>query len=378
LNWIAIINFLLIAGAIHGFIFNIVTYLFKKKFGPVILFLNLTVLFISLNNLQAWLIDSGYSSGVFFIKYMLIPWYLLVLPMFYSFLIHYLNIEDKFKTFLKQAIMILVFELLLRSALIACVWYFTSGPDTDLIHRYTSYEEIFNALFSLFIFLKAVHLVFGKEEAYRDILNYDDIKWIKLFLILGSAVFMLWMVAIVVFNTTDNQVAYYPLRLATSLLLYWIGYQGLFRYTIIQDRIMLRKSLASKYIEETTARKRQPHASTFINEKHNQTFGIVKNFLVEEQKFLDPLMSLEKLAEELTMSTSHLSKLINGYSGQNFPDFINELRVNQAKKLLSDPEFSRYTIVAIGLECGFNSKSTFYAAFRKFADQTPSEFRERH
>jgi len=73
-----------------------------------------------------------------------------------------------------------------------------------------------------------------------------------------------------------------------------------------------------------------------------------------------------------------LSKLINNYSEYNFSDYINSLRVAQAKALLKDDDFDNYTIVAIGLECGFNSRSTFYTAFKKFTDLTPSEYRKTH
>ena len=77
------------------------------------------------------------------------------------------------------------------------------------------------------------------------------------------------------------------------------------------------------------------------------------------------------------MSTSHISKVINTTSNFNFSDYINLLRVEQAKKLLSNSDFDRYTIVSVGLECGFNSKSTFYTAFKKFTNYTPTEFRAR-
>ena len=76
------------------------------------------------------------------------------------------------------------------------------------------------------------------------------------------------------------------------------------------------------------------------------------------------------------MGTSSLSKLINGNFEVNFSDYINQLRVEEARKALLNPEFNNYTIVAVGLECGFNSKSTFYTAFRKITGQTPSEFRK--
>ena len=56
-------------------------------------------------------------------------------------------------------------------------------------------------------------------------------------------------------------------------------------------------------------------------------------------------------------------------------DYINEFRVDHSKKLIRDPEFKNYTVVSMGLESGFNSKSTFYSAFKKFTNMTPVEFR---
>ena len=65
---VKIINFLLIAGVLQGFGFNLVTIFVKKKFDKVVIFLNLTVLFISLNNLQRWLIDNEFISDLFLIQ----------------------------------------------------------------------------------------------------------------------------------------------------------------------------------------------------------------------------------------------------------------------------------------------------------------------
>ncbi|QBA64235.1 helix-turn-helix domain-containing protein [Muriicola soli] len=378
MNWIAIINFLLIAGAIQGFIFFGVTFLLKKKIGPAILFLILTVLFISLNNLQAWLIDSGYSTGLFYLKHMLVPWYLLILPCFYSFLLYYLKVDEKLKSFINLALWILLAELVIRTILIAYVYYLEPSKDVSVIEGYTAMEEVINAIFSLIIFSKAIILVFKKTSLYSEILSFDDIKWIKAFLILGSAVFLLWIIAMVVFNSTGNETAYYPLRLATSFILYWIGYQGLFRYTIIQDRILLRKSFPQQLLTKELTKRGNDQKSDFVNEKHNKSFSELEELILTHQKYLDPLLSLEKLAAELAISPGHLSKLINVYSGQHFSDYINGYRIEQSKKLLSDSTFQPYTIVAIGLECGFNSKSTFYTAFKKFTGQTPSDFRAQY
>jgi YesN/AraC family two-component response regulator len=76
----------------------------------------------------------------------------------------------------------------------------------------------------------------------------------------------------------------------------------------------------------------------------------------------------------LDLKASTISQLVNQNTDYNFNDYINSYRVEETKKMLSDPEYSNYTIVAIGLEAGFNSKASFYRAFRKFEEMTPSEY----
>jgi AraC-like DNA-binding protein len=61
--------------------------------------------------------------------------------------------------------------------------------------------------------------------------------------------------------------------------------------------------------------------------------------------------------------------------GTGFNDLVNEARIAYAKALLSDPSSSGSTILDIAYEAGFNSKTTFYALFKKSEGLTPSEFR---
>ena len=87
---------------------------------------------------------------------------------------------------------------------------------------------------------------------------------------------------------------------------------------------------------------------------------------------------MEKTAEALELSQGHLSKIINTELGVGFKDYINALRVEEAKTYLLDKEFSNYTLVAIGLEAGFNSKSAFNSSFKKITGETPSQFKKTH
>lgn len=103
-------------------------------------------------------------------------------------------------------------------------------------------------------------------------------------------------------------------------------------------------------------------------------FKLVENCLTTDNYVLDPEISLKSLAEKLSVNRNTLSKAININGGMNFNDFINKTRVQEAKNRLLNVEYANYTIEAIGQSVGFNSKSAFYAAFKKHARTSPSTF----
>lgn len=378
MDFISIVNFLLIAGVVHGFVFNLITFLVNKKFDKVIVFLNLTVFFISLNNLQRWLIANGYASDIFLIKQLLIPWYLFILPMFYAFVIYFLRIEHKVNKYIKTTIVIFIIELIIRLYLISYVYYDVPNQDDTLIRNYTKAEDIFNLLYSIFLFVNSIIIIFRRHHLIAYILSYDDLNWLKWFIRFGVIVIGFWAMALSIYVQTDSQYAYKFLNLSSSILLYWIGYQGMYKYNVLKDRIVLRSSIETDkvLINAKSAEHHSGDGDEFFNEKHDNDFNKIQDHIIKNKLYLDPLLSMEAVASDLGMSKSYFSKLVNSYSDYNFSDYINSLRVAQAKKFLANDEFSEYTIVAIGLECGFNSKSTFYSAFKKFTAQTPTSYRD--
>lgn len=389
---ISLINFLLLAGVLQGFGFNLVTFGVKKKFNPTVVFLNLIVLSISLNNLQAWLRYKGYlevlvgwgifdehSAIRFFLNNFEVPWHIFIVPMFYAFTVHYFKIEDKVNKYIKPTIIIFISEVVVRLGIIIYDFNPYLEEDSTLITKWFFVENIINLGYSLFMFVNACLIIFKKHHLLNYIVSYDDLNWIKWFVRLGILNIGLWGLALLFHITTGQRTAYLPLNFCTSVLLYWLGYQGFYKYTVVSDRISLRSKLANDDIlTKSVSQNGSEECDDFFNEKHQADFNKVKGYIVKNKLFLNPLLSMESVASDLNMSKSYFSKLINSYSDYNFSDFINSLRVKQAKKFLSNDEFSEYTIVAIGLECGFNSKSTFYSAFKKFTSVTPTIYRSQY
>jgi YesN/AraC family two-component response regulator len=100
--------------------------------------------------------------------------------------------------------------------------------------------------------------------------------------------------------------------------------------------------------------------------------------LMEKKKiFLDPELTLETLAQKMSIHRNILSQLINGYCGTSFNDYINTYRVREATRILSD-SINKKTFLKmwrINADAGFNSKSTFYRVFKRQTGCTPFEYK---
>ncbi|WP_299888444.1 AraC family transcriptional regulator [uncultured Lacinutrix sp.] len=80
------------------------------------------------------------------------------------------------------------------------------------------------------------------------------------------------------------------------------------------------------------------------------------------------------VAKKIGITTHQLSQLLNDNLGKNFALYINEYRIEAAKKMLKND--TNLTLEAIGYECGFNSKSTFFTTFKKLTGKTPAQFKK--
>jgi len=94
----------------------------------------------------------------------------------------------------------------------------------------------------------------------------------------------------------------------------------------------------------------------------------------DEKAFADEELSLKDVAAELSVSLHQLSEVLNERVKKNFKTFVNEFRVEEAKKLLvEEPERS---VLSIGVAVGFNSNTTFCTVFAKMAGCAPGQYRK--
>ncbi len=96
----------------------------------------------------------------------------------------------------------------------------------------------------------------------------------------------------------------------------------------------------------------------------------------EKKLYLDCDLTLGELAEAADLSYHQTSQVINEQMNQRFFSFVNNYRIQLAKELLADPKTSKMAIVDLAMEVGFKSKSSFYDAFKKVTQLTPTQFKK--
>lgn len=98
------------------------------------------------------------------------------------------------------------------------------------------------------------------------------------------------------------------------------------------------------------------------------------DYMEHQRPYLDPNINLANLSHHVKVKPEYLSGVINSSLNQNFFDFINRYRVKEFKRRAITLQKANYSILGIAYECGFNSKASFYRAFKKFEKQSPSVF----
>ncbi len=140
-----------------------------------------------------------------------------------------------------------------------------------------------------------------------------------------------------------------------------------------QPEIFLTKeSLVKANPENNKIKYEKNLLSEEIKEEYKK---LLIKFMRTEKPYLDSTLCLDDIAQKISIPNHHLSQIINTSFKQNFFDFINTYRIEESKKLLSENDDHKKTILEVLYQSGFNSKSVFNSAFKKYTGITPTQFR---
>lgn len=253
----------------------------------------------------------------------------------------------------------------------------------EIIERGYNYFPYDVTLFSILdtvyyvicILISAILLQRYKKQVSDFYSDYDrrNHDWIKFILIANmiSAILCFFLFG------TGQHIFGQLLAIISSLLIYAIGYKMIASPPILPD-FTISPQLESEAKEEIQLEEQSENKyerSGLSVERSEKLAAQLKAFMEEEKPYLNPEINLKVMANSMHIAPHHLSQIINQKLEKNFYDLINAYRVEEVKSKLRDPKFNNYTLLAIGLDSGFNSKATFNSVFKKFTGMAPSEFK---
>jgi AraC-like DNA-binding protein len=219
------------------------------------------------------------------------------------------------------------------------------------------------------------------RDGYSSI-DRIDLTWLRNVSIGAIA---LAIVSLVVYAlrvpTTDRVIGLEPggaydllTLLAVTVFIYGVGFFGLRQQEIVSPG---QTDIEPTWEDESELIRAPRYARSGLDEDAAESGReTLLAFMKSARPYRSGDLTLGELAAMLDMSPHNLTEILSTKIGQSFYDFVNSFRVREVQARLANPDEAHLTILAIALEAGFNSKSTFNTVFRKHVGITPSQFRK--
>lgn len=222
------------------------------------------------------------------------------------------------------------------------------------------------------IALKKYQMQLNNNYSDSQQLNY---QWLKQLLYVTAFLILVWLFVVMLdIILGDEALPYYWLHIPMVTTVFFIGIKGYLQPTILHDF-----ELAPTF--EIQQSSEQP----LSNEKIDTTFNSnelalleqIRSLMEDEKLYHVQKLSVQDLAKRLHQSPKLVSQLINRYHQKSFSDYVNFFRVEEVKNRILEGDHKQHTMIALAYDAGFNSKSSFYAIFKKFTDLSPTTFAEK-
>ena len=344
---------------LHCFILGLIILLSKFFRNHNNKYLGFTLLIIAIVGLNNWFWDIGTNPLVINVMDLFL-WQFLYPLTYFIFFYKTSNVfsTKSFKiTILFLPFLVLSFFNIIVS--LSTIFHIYNLPkiiegSISLFYKSISFFSIF---FSLCMILISYKYTFFKKT------NLDD-KWLKYLWFIFSTILLYGVLLESYRFIYSEKLPLTYLWTFISVFIYWLIYKGLYQFKLSNDQYEIRGILKNSTNESSISEtKESPHFQKLVT-------------LLEEQKIHhNPNLSRDSVAEQLEISSGYLSQIIKKNTSNSFSEFINSYRINDVKEMIKNPIFNKYSLLSIGLECGFNSKTSFHTNFKKETGLTPNEFK---
>ncbi|GEA08799.1 hypothetical protein KUL42_35600 [Alteromonas sp. KUL42] len=105
----------------------------------------------------------------------------------------------------------------------------------------------------------------------------------------------------------------------------------------------------------------------------------IQTILADKKRFLEPNLRVADIARELDVPEYRIRALmLNHFKAKNFNHYVNQMRIEHAKTILTSSDKQGWSVLVVGMESGFASIAPFTRAFKEFTGCTPGQYRKQH
>jgi len=360
-------------GVTQGVFLSFVLFSVKRGKTYANIFLALFILSFSLITFNDFLTESRLITEIPDLLMVFEPLLFVLGPLCYFYILSLTDIRWRFKA--KDLIHFV--PLLIALATLSFVYLLESREKLTLIME--SYEEtdisidIFSLIvaiqmiFYFYVVLKILKNHTEMAKAFYSDQKYVNLNWMRNFIAINSVLWIIFAVTAIfgIKILADINDILFPFAV------YLIGYFG-----IKQPEILF----ADRTGNEKTSRQiitSWKDSDVLLSEAQaNELASVLLQLMEKEKLFLINDLRLTDVAKKAGIPLYQISWVINNIFKKNFNDFVNEYRVEEFKKKLSNPDNNHLTILAIGMDSGFNSKATMNSVFKTHAKLSPSQYRK--
>jgi len=224
---------------------------------------------------------------------------------------------------------------------------------------------------AIFYIIKSFKLLIFLSKKVKE--NYSfteeiDLKWLKILLIVVTTMWIVLIPTAIIFAKNENIFEMYKVLLfLLTLVVFVIAFFGFKQSDVFKNYTLFESSKPESNLLNFEIKK--------ITETIENKEDVLKliEFMKKEKPYLENKLTIAQLADKLNWQPYYLSKILNENMNQNFYEFVNHYRVEEFKIRLNQNK--NYTILAIAIDCGFNSKSSFNRIFKELCGQTPSDYK---
>ncbi|MEC8427503.1 MAG: AraC family transcriptional regulator, partial [Pseudomonadota bacterium] len=236
-----------------------------------------------------------------------------------------------------------------------------------------------------------LYLCLGVLRAHRRLIHdnfssteHINLNWLARLILGLLLVYLIWVADEAISGgVATSEFISIALGLSMVSLIYTMGFLGLRQPSIFSRPLKeyvqaeqadeLTGPEASEVADVDDVIERDKYQNSALDQSGSTAlWQVLEDLMARDKLYLDPQLSLPQLADKLGVSVNYVSQAIN-QNRMNFFEYTNRYRVEEAKRLMDrDVESS---LLDVGFQAGFNSKSAFYNAFRKYAEQSPGQYR---